>query len=85
MLDLGLSKPRGMGERVPSAILCSVQVCPWGPDLSSPLCKVEIVPGFVHLKGIAARVMREVGMKGDSPTQDASWPAVKIQEQLGSV
>lgn len=74
-----------MGERVPSASLCSVQVCPWGPDLSSPLCKVEIVPGFAHLKGIAARVMGDVGMKGDSPTQDASWPALQIQEHLGSV
>ena len=39
--------------------------------------------GFAHLKGITARVMGEVGMKGDSQTQDVSWPALQIQERLG--
>lgn len=70
---------------MPSAILCSVQVCPGGPDVSSRLCKVEIVSGFARLRGIPARVMGEVGMEGDSQTQDASWPALQIEEHLGSV
>ena len=51
---------------MPNAILCSVRVCPWEPDLSFPLCKMEIVAGSAHLKGITARVMGEVGMKGGS-------------------